>query len=518
MAAQRLSMRKIKEVLRLAALGQSPGAIGQSLRIGQNTVRRYLRRAEEAGLVWPLPADLGDEALEALLFPALPAAGTDRPVPDWAEVQRELRRKGVTLQLLWLEYKAVEPNTAYQYTQFCEHYRRWRKRLDPVLRQEHRAGEKVFVDYAGQTVPVVDRGTGEIVEAQIFIGVLGASNFTFAEATWTQTLPDWIGSHVRMFAFMGGAPSALTPDNLKSGVSHACFYDPDINPTYQDLAVHYATAVLPARPRRPRDKAKVESGVLVAERWILAPLRNHTFFSLAELNREVRRLLDALNDRPFQKLEGSRRSQFEDFERATLQPLPSTPFEVAERRTARANIDYHVQVLGHLYSVPYQLVRQPVEVRITSSGVEIFHDGRRVAAHMRSFRKGGFSTDPGHRPKSHQAHLEWSPSRLIRWAGETGPSAAALVQHVMDSRPHPEHGYRACLGILRLGKRYGPERLEAACARALHIRGTTYRSVKSILENGLDSEPLVDEQTSLQLPKDHSHIRGPDYYLPQGDE
>ena len=513
MAAERLSMRKIREVLRLRALGQSPGAIAQSLQVGQNTVRRYAGRAEAAGLGWPLPPDVGDEALEALLFPPPRAAGTARPVPDWAEVQRELRRRGVTLQLLWLEYKAVHPDAGYQYTQFCEHYRRWRDRLDPVLRQEHRAAEKVFVDYAGQTVPVVDPATGEMREAQIFVGVLGASNFTFVEATWTQALPDWIGSHVRMFAYMGGVPDAVVPDNLRSGVSKPCFYDPDINPTYQDLAVHYGTSVLPARPRHPRDKAKVESGVLVAERWILAPLRNHTFFSLAELNREIRRLLDTLNDRPFQQLEGTRRSQFEAFERGALRPLPSAPFEIAERRTARANIDYHVDVLGHFYSVPYQLVRRSVEVRITSSGIEIFHDGRRVAAHMRSFRKGRFTTDPGHRPKAHAEHLEWTPSRIIRWAEKTGPKAAALVQHVLDSRPHPEHGYRACLGILRLGKRYGPERLEAACARALHIGGTTYRSVKSILEHGLDTEPFEDQQTTLNLPKDHPHLRGPDYYL-----
>ena len=513
MAAKRLSMRKIKEVLRLTALGQSPGAIAHSLRLGENTVRRYVRRAEAVELGWPLPPDLGDEALEALLFRPPPAAGTARPVPDWAEVQRELRRKGVTLQLLWLEYKALHPDAGYQYTQFCEHYHRWRDRLDPVLRQEHRAGEKVFVDYAGQTVPVVDTVTGEIREAQIFVGVLGASNFTFAEATWTQTLPDWIGSHVRMFSYMGGAAAAVVPDNLRSGVTQPCFYDPDINPTYQDLAVHYGTAVLPARPRRPRDKAKVESGVLVAERWILAPLRNHTFHSLAELNLEIGRLLDALNDREFQKIEGSRRSLFETVERHTLRPLPSAPFEFGERRKARVNIDYHVDVLGHLYSVPYQLVRRSVEVRITASGVEIFHDGRRVAVHMRSFRKGRFTTDPGHRPKSHQAHLDWSPSRLVRWADKTGPSTAALVQHILDSRPHPEHGYRACLGVLRLGKRYGPGRLEAACARALHIGGTTYRSVKSILEHGLDAEPLEEEQTTLNLPKDHPHVRGPDYYL-----
>ncbi len=513
MAAERLSMRKIKEVLRLTALGRSPGAIAQSIQIGQNTVRRYVIRARGAGLGWPLPPDLGDEALEALLFPPRSAAGTARPVPDWAEIQRELRRKGVTLQLLWLEYKSVHPGAGYQYTQFCERYRQWRNRLDPVLRQEHRAGEKVFVDYAGQTVPVVDPDTGEIRESQIFVGVLGASNFTFVEATWTQTLPDWIGSHVRMFAYMGGAAGAVVPDNLRSGVKQACFYDPDINPTYQDLAVHYGTSVLPARPRRPRDKAKAEAGVLVAERWILAPLRNHTFFGLVELNQEIGKRLELLNDKPFQKLDGTRRSLFESFERQALRPLPSAPFEIAERRHGRANIDYHVDVLGHFYSVPYQLVRRAVEVRITGTGVEIFHDGRRVAVHLRSFRKGRFTTDPGHRPKSHQAHLEWSPSRLIRWGEKTGPSAAALVQHVMDSRPHPEHGYRACLGILRLGDRYGSERLEAACARALRIGGTTYRSVKSILENGLDSEPLEDPQATLDLPKDHPHLRGPDYYL-----
>jgi transposase len=512
MAAERLSMRKIKEALRLRALGHSPGSIARSLDIGENTVRRYLRRADEAGLTWPLDPELGDAALEARLFPPPPAVGTARPVPDWAKVQRELRRKGVTLQLLWLEYKAVHAAEGYQYTQFCEHYGRWRDQLDPVLRQEHRAGEKTFIDYAGQTMPVVDPTTGEIREAQIFIGVLGASSYTFAEATWTQTLPDWIGSHVRMFAFFGGVSAGLVVDNLRSGVSKACYYDPDINPTYQDLATHYGTAVLPTRPRRPRDKAKAEAGVQVAERWILAPLRDQLFHGLGEINRAIAERRELLNDRPFQKIEGSRRSLFEAFERAALKPLPAEPFEIAERRNARVNIDYHVDVLGHFYSVPYQLVRKPVEVRVAATTVEIFHDGRRVAAHVRSFRKGGFTTDPGHRPKSHQAHLDWSPSRLVRWATKTGPSTAALVQDVLESRPHPEHGYRACLGILRLGDRYGPERLEAACARALKIGGRSYRSVKSILEHGLDRAPLAEEQTTLRLPQAHPHLRGPGYY------
>lgn len=510
MAAERLSMRKIREVLRLKALGKSPGAIAQSLEIGVSTVRRYLRRAERSGLSWPLPPEVGDDALEARLFPPAPGPGTSRAVPDWAVVQRELRRKGVTLQLLWLEYKASHAD-GYQYTQFCEHYRRWQERLDPVLRQEHKAGEKVFVDYAGQTVPVVDRETGEIREAQIFVGVLGASNYTYVEATWTQALADWIASHVRMFAYFQGVAQALVPDNLRAGVKQACYYDPDVNPTYQELAVHYGTTVLPTRPYEPRDKAKVESGVQVAERWILAPLRHYTFFGLADLNQAIRPLLEALNDRPFQKLEGSRRTLFESLEQPALQPLPPVPYEFAEWRRASANIDYHVDVLGHFYSVPYRLVRKPVDVRLSATGVEIFHDSRRVAAHRRSFRKGGYTTDPAHRPKSHQAHLEWSPSRLVRWAEKTGPQTATLIQRILSDRPHPEHGYRACLGILRLGDRYGAERLEAACTRALLIRGVTYRSVKSILDHGLDRQPLA-EQTTLQLPRNHDHLRGPDYY------
>ena len=381
-----------------------------------------------------------------------------------------------------------------------------------MLRQAHRAGEKIFVDYAGHTATVVDPKTGEIQKAQIFVAALGASNFTYAEATWTQSLVDWTESHVRMFEYIGGVAKALVPDNLRSGVTRACRYDPDINPTYQDLAVHYGTTVLPARPGEPRDKAKVETAVQIVERWIGAPLRNHTFFSLAELNGEIRRLLDALNDRPFQKLEGTRRSLFEAVDRPVLGPLPATRYEYAERKSARVNIDYHIQVEGHLYSVPHRLVRQEVEVRITAQTIEIFHDGRRIAAHLRGYRKGGFTTDPSHRPKAHTEHLEWTPSRIIRWAEKSGPHTAALVRHILEDRPHPEHGYRACLGVMRLGKRYSTERLEAACHRALGIRGISYRSIASILKNGLDRLPAEDEQASLDLPQDHENLRGSSYY------
>jgi len=511
MPAERLSMRKIREVLRLRAQGCSDREIARSVNVSRTTVRRIRARAAVVGLGWPLPEDLTESALEALLYPPPPIPGLHpRPLPEWKTVHAELRRKGITLQLLWLEYKAVHPD-GYQYSRFCALYHAWKATLDPVLRQEYRAGERIFVDYAGQTVPVVDRETGETREAQIFIGVLGASNFTFAEATWTQSLPDWTASHVRMFAYFGGVSELLIPDNLASGVSKACRYDPEVNPTYQELADHYATAVLPTRTASPRDKAKVETGVQIAERWILAPLRNHTFFSLAELNREIARLLEALNNRPFQKLDGSRRSLFESFDRPALKPLPPTTYEYAEWKKAGVNIDYHVAVENHFYSVPYRLLRQPVDVRLTASTVEILHDGHRVAAHARSRRKGGFTTDPSHRPKAHQEHLQWTPSRMIRWAQETGPYTATLVTHIIENKPHPEQGFRPSLGILRLGERYSPERLEAACHRALATGTVSYRSVKSILEHGLDRLPL-EEQATLDLPQNHENLRGPDYY------
>jgi len=511
MPAKRLSMRKIKEVLRLQAQGRSDREVARSVKTARTTVRRIRRRAKAAGLGWPLPDDLTESALDALLYPPHPPPGIyPRPLPDWKYIHAELRRKGVTLQLLWLEYKEAHPD-GFQYSRFCDLFRQWKAALDPVLRQEHKAGEKTFVDYAGQTVPVEDAETGEIREAQIFVGVLGASNFTFVEATWTQTLADWTASHVRMWEYVGGVSELLIPDNLTSGVSKACRYEPEVNPTYQELATHYGTAVLPTRRAAPRDKAKVETGVQVAERWILAPLRNHTFFSLAELNTEIALLLDALNDRPFQKLDGTRRSLFESLERPALKPLPATRYEYGEWSTARVNIDYHIAVENHFYSVPHRLLRKQVEVRLTASALEVFHDGHRVAAHARSWRGGGFTTNPAHRPKAHKEYLEWTPSRMIRWAEKTGPHTATVVTRIFENKPHPEQGYRPCLGILRLGDRYSAERLEAACHRALMIQGVSYRSIKSILEHGLDRVPL-DEQATLDLPQNHENLRGPDYY------
>jgi transposase len=506
-------MRKIKEVLRLTAAGSTQREVARSLAISHSTVREYLSRAKRAGVDWPSAAESTDAELEGRLFPAPLPSYVPRPLPDWAVVHEEMkarRRTGVTLQLLWIEYKGESPD-GIGYSRFCGLYNQWRSRLDLVLRQEHRAGEKVFVDFAGQTVPIVDGTTGEVRDAQIFVGVLGCSNYTYAEACWSQELPEWIGAHVRMFEFFGGVPEAVVPDNLRTGVRHACYYDPDLNPTYHELAVHYGTVVLPTRVRKPRDKAKVEAGVQLVERWILARLRKLTFFSLDELNREIRRLLELLNDRPFQKLEGTRRSLFESLDRSALKPLPEQPYEFARWKKARVNIDYHVDVLGHYYSVPYTLVREQVDVRVTSAAVEILHSGRRIAAHARGHRKGGFTTDPSHRPKAHQKQLEWTPSRIVAWAEKTGPRTAELARRILESKPHPEQGYRACLGLMRLGETYTPERLEAACNRALTIQGISYRSVKSILQSGLDQLPLA-EQMPLTLPQNHEHIRGGLYY------
>jgi transposase len=511
MAAERLSMRKVKETLRQHAEGRSARSIAQSLGVAHSTVLEYLRRARAAGVTWPLPVELTETELEQRLFPLPPApTRAARPLPDWSALHQELRRKGVTLQLLWLEYKAAHPE-GYQYSQFCAHYRRWCGRLDLVLRQEHQAGEKAFVDFAGQTVPVVDRESGEVREVQIFVGVLGASNYTYAEATGTQELPEWIGAHVRMYAYFGGVPQLTVPDNLKTGVRHACYYEPDLNPTYHELATHYGTTILPTRTARPRDKAKVEVGVQVVERWILARLRHHTFFGLAELNHEIRRLLEELNDRPFKKLVGTRRTLFAALDQPALRPLPPVPYEYARWKKARVNIDYHIEVLGHYYSVPYLLVREEVDVRLTARMVEVLHRGRRVAAHCKSDRRGGFTTEPAHRPKAHQRHLEWTPSRILRWAAQTGSHTAALAQHMLESRPHPEQGYRACLGLFRLGQRYSAPRLEAACARALALGTVSYRSVKSILQHGLDRVSL-EPQTPFALPRDHHHVRGATYY------
>jgi transposase len=447
-----------------------------------------------------------------MLFPPpvfLPSC--KRPVPEWEKVHRELRRKGVTMFLLWQEYKQAHPEEGYQYSQFCELYRRWCSNLEVCLRQVHKAGEKMFVDYCGATMPVVDPATGEVREAQVFVSALGASNYTYAEASWTQGLPDWVASHIHAWEFYGGVAEVVVPDNLRSGVSRACRYEPDINPTYHELACHYGTVIMPARVRKPRDKAKVESAVQGVERWILAPLRHRTFFSLGELNRAIWELLAKYNEKPFQKLPGCRRSLFEAVDKPALKPLPARRYQYAEWKKAQVNIDYHVEVDRHYYSVPYQLVRQRVEVRLTAGIVECFHHGKRVASHVRCFQKGRHTTLSEHMPAAHRAYLEWTPQRLVRWARTSGGATAEVVESIMANRPHPQQGFRSCLGVMRLGKQYGPARLEAACARALAIEATSYRSIASILKAGLDQQPMPEKVPSPPSIT-HANLRGPHYY------
>jgi transposase len=378
------------------------------------------------------------------------------------------------------------------------------------MRQEHRAGEKMFVDYCGKTLPIVDPATGEIRDAQVFVAVMGASNYTYAEATWSQSLADWTGSHVRTFSYFGAVPHCLVPDNLLSGVTRPCRYEPGINPTYQEMATHYGTAVIPARVRKPRDKPKVEAAVQFVQRFILAGLRHQTFFSLAEANAAIKERLELLNNRPFRKLPGTRKSRFEELDRPAMQPLPELPYQYAQWKIARVHIDYHVDVEGHFYSVPYRLVREQVEVRYTSATVECFHRGNRIASHPRSFVKGKHTTNPEHMPPSHREYAEWTPERLISWAGQTGKATAAVVESILSRRAYPEHGFRSCMGIISLGKRFGKDRLEAACERALFIRGVSYTSIKSILQNNLDQKPLPKQQELLTVT--HDNIRGTDYY------
>ena len=507
-------MRKIREVLRLRwELAMKQDDVAVSCGVARSTVGDYLRRAELAKLTWPLPPALADDAtLEALLYPKVVLAGRTVPAPDWAHIHREMGRKSVTLQLLWQEYK--EANTdGYQYSQFAALYSTWRRGVELVFRNQHAPGERLFVDYAGQTVKIYE-ASGAVREAQIFVATWGASNFTYAEATWTQTKMDFIGAHVRAFTFFGVAPFILVPDNLKSAVDKPCRFDPDINQAYYAMASFYGSAVIPARSRRPRDKAKVENGVLVVERWILAALRHRKFFSLDELNAEIRRLLARLNDRRFKKMDGTRASIFAEVDRPSARPLPDLPYEIREIKLARVHIDYHVELLRHFYSVPYQFVQKQVELHFTPHLVEIFHRGQRIASHPRRHKPGAYSTVTDHMPESHRQYAKWTPERLINWAkDEAGPATAKVAGAIMLSKPHPQIGFKAVLGLMNLGRRYGAERLEKACERGLAIRSANYQTIKSTLRSGLDARPIpAPSPKEPPVAIDHENIRGANFY------
>lgn len=535
MPTKRLLMRRIRDVLRLKlAQGLSERAIAAFLGLSKGSVNNYVTRARQAGLAWPLPDGLGDDSLELLLFPdekSLPSP--ERPVPDWSIVDREMRKPGVTRTLLWQEYREQHPH-GFGYSWFCDHFEAWKGRVRPSMRQTHVGGEKVFVDFAGDTIDIVDPGTGEVHAAKLFVaasrrrrainswrtfGATGASSYTYAEAVASEGLEDWIGAHTRMFTWLGGVPKIVVPDNLKSAVIKPDRYDPGLNRTYAEMAEHYGTAILPARVRKPKDKSKVEVAVQIAQRWIVVPkarlwrdarLRNRLFFSLAELNVAIRPLLDDLNTRIMRDYGASRADLFATLDRPNLQPLPADPYVFARWKRARVAPDYHVEVDLCWYSVPSSLIRELVDIRVTRSTVEVFRKGTRVASHARDPGRRSHVTVPDHMPSSHRRYAEWTPGRMLSQAEKLGPSVAAFCQIVMEGRPHPEQGFRTCMGVLALAKSYDAERLDAACRRGIAIKARSVSSIRSILKTGLDQaflEPETDE-----LPLQHPNIRGQNYY------
>jgi transposase len=507
-------MRKIRELLRLKfELGLSERKIAMAVSISRSAVSECVSRVAAAGLTWPLPEVLDDAQLEQRLYPAKPQA-IDIPWPDFAHMQRELSRPGVTRQLLWEEYRVQHPD-GLQYSAFCERYRQWREQhVEPVMRFEHRAGDKLFVDYAGQTVEIIDRHTGELRAAQVFVAVLGCSNYTFAEATFSQALPDWLGSHVRALQFFGGVPAAIVPDNLKSGVDRAHRYDPDLNRAYAEFAEHYGVAILPARVRKPRDKAKVEGGVLIVERWILARLRSRQFFSLPELNAAISELLTALNRQPFQKLDGTRQSRFVELDFPALRSLPTRSYEYAQWKCAKVHPDYHIEVEHGYYSVPYRHIGQRVDVRVTARMVEIFYQRRLIASHVRSFKRGQRATLDAHRPDNHRAIVDLSIERLIERAQHIAPAVAQVLRAQFNRKKHPEEALRAAQGILRLALDFSPEKLAQACERAVQLKVFTYRAVRNFITaaQGSAVRNTTDSGEQRQLSLVHDNVRGPDYF------
>ncbi len=503
-------MRKLREILRLRLQGDlSFRQIRDSLRLSLGAIQKVVHQAEQQGLSWETIEQLNDVQLANCFYPASDNRPAKRKqLPDWSEVHRELCRKGVTKHLLWEEYTQAYPNRSYSYPQYCYLYEEWANKQKRSMRQTHKAGEKLFVDYAGQTVPIVCHATGEVRCAQIFVAVLGASNYTFAEATWTQSLADWTGSHARAFEYIGGVPEVVVPDNLKSGVSKACRYDPEVNPSYQQLAAHYGTAIIPARPRKPKDKAKAEVGVQIVERWILARLRHHTFFSLAELNQCIRSLLEEVNRKPFKQLKGNRREWFESLDQPALKPLPKHAYQYTDIRQVKVNIDYHIQYQEHFYSVPHHLVGERIELHAKDNLVELYFHHQRVASHVRKYHPG-MTTLPEHMPKQHARHQQWTPGRLMNWAKDLGDDVLKWVRTLLQQKAHPEQAYRACLGLLNLSRNYPRERINQACAIANQHHLYRLKQVKQILQSNQDKLYSSEETQQPTLPQSHENIRGP---------
>ena len=503
-------MRQLREILRLrlhAGLKMRP--IKESLGLSLGAVQKVVCRAKELELTWETIEPLDDQQLNAQFYPSQTKPSSKSFIlPDWSEVHRELRAKGVSKYLLWEEYTQQYPEQSYRYSQFCFLYMEWQKKQRRSMRQVHKAGEKLFVDYAGQTMPIVCNATGEVRFAQVFVAVLGASNYTFAEATWSQTLVDSTGSHVRAFEYLGGVPEIIVPDNLKSGVTKACRYDPEVNRSYQQLAAHYGTAIIPARPLKPQDKSKAEVGVQIIERWILARLRHHTFFSLAELNQCIKALLVEVNNKPFKQLKGCRQEWFDSLDKPVLKALPKHAYQYTEIKPVKVNIDYHIQFDSHFYSVPHQLVGERVQLQAKDHLIEVYFQNKRVTSHVRKYHPG-MTTQPEHMPTRHEKHLKWTPERLMNWAQSIGDEVLIWVKSLLQQRQHPEQAYRVCLGLLSLARNYPNQRLNNACAVANQHRLYRLKQVKGILKSNQDKLLTAEDKTLPLLPPSHENIRGP---------
>jgi transposase len=513
MATKRISMRQLREVLRLRLHAKlSLRQIRDSLKLSLGAIQKVISKADELGLNWEAIEKLNDQQLIQQFYSTPDTRQSSKfQLPDWVDLYKELKRKGTTKYLLWEEYCQQYPDRHYSYSQYCILYQRWLKKQRRSMRQTHKAGEKLFVDYAGQTVPIVSHKTGEIRTAQIFVAVLGASNYTFCEATWSQKLPDWINSHVRAFEFIGGVPTIVVPDNLKSAVTKACRYDPELNPSYQQFAAHYGTALVPARPLKPKDKAKAEVGVQIIERWILARLRHHTFFSLSELNHCIKALLEEVNNKPFKQLKGTRQQWFDSIDRPALLPLPKQIYQYTDIKTVKVNIDYHIQYGDHFYSVPHHLVGEKIELHAKEYLIELFFHNKRITSHARKYYSG-MTTEPEHMPVKHEKHHQWTPGRLMNWAKDIGDEVLVWVKTVLNQRQHPEQAYRVCLGLLNLSRSYPAQRLNKACLIANKNSLYKLKHIKDILLSNQD-QLVSDAKESLPtLPQDHENIRGPESF------
>lgn len=513
---EKISMLKVREILRLKyEHGLSARQIGLSCNVGRQTVSNYLMLARTSGINWAEDKNISDTELESKIYKSrkkeFENTGKDKIIPDFGYIHEELKKKGVTLLLLWSEYKQEHPEKGYQYEMFCLLYNRWKQKLNISMKQRHKAGEKLFVDYC-DGINIVDRETGQKQQTELFVSVWGASNYTYAEASISQDQQDWLMSHVRAFEYFGCVPHIVVPDNLKAGVSKTCKYEPEINRSYLDLAQHYGIAVIPARVRRPKDKAKVEVAVLIAQRWILACLRNRIFYNLNELNQAIRELLDKLNNKKMQKLNKSRKELFESLDKPAALALNTRRYEYARWQIARVNIDYHIEIDKHYYSVPCQLIHEQVAVRINETTIEVFYKGIRQASHVRSYKKYDYTTNPEHMPEAHRKYLDQTPSKMIKKAEAIGPNTVEVIKNIFERRKYIQQNYRSCMGLMRLCEYYGRERLENACKRAVRFGVFSYQNIKAILVHKLDKQVDMFGNMPGSISPMHENVRGEDYY------